>query len=227
MKTIRRAATSLAFTTIIAPYAHGADIYNGFEGPKTLQLDVRGAYAEDNTSDTGRIKDTSGSFRIKWWDSEKEAWAFGVVDSKGNVTLGGGPNFQFETRHGKFGFLSSLGITKGKIKTEAEVDKAYAAIVGSLGSWLSKNKKYGIDASVNYNAGTNNFSAGLLGGRAIGKNVRVAAGVNWNGEEFQPQFSMRVFSTRTKDHVEARFLKTSKGPRIDIYARWNLGKRKK
>jgi len=206
MKGIKQALTAVVLAAAVALPAKGADIFNGLRGPTSWQVDLRGMYTEK--------KDPSHSARLKWWSDT--AWAFGVADQSGKFTLGGGPNVRLNTSYGTIGLLPYASIT--------EANEEYTSNIGTLGTWLSEDKNTEIDFSANYNTQSSNFSAGVLGGVGLFKKARIAAGIDWNGEEVQPQVNIRLFSPRTKNHLELKILYTDNIYQASIYGRINLGK---
>ena len=175
---------SLALATVFPSSALANDIFKGVRGPTNWQLDERVIYSKNEKN----LEILTNNTILKYWDGNKFGkWGFislpyKLVSSKkgsknglGDITIGIGPRGRIDNFNWfLYGALKfPTGDSKGKI---ALGNGKYDKKIGFLLTYLSTNKKFEVDGSLEYNF-TREKSIGLLVGGEITDKIRFATGL--------------------------------------------------
>ncbi len=207
IKKLKNYVLLLALVTTFSPgKSHADDIFKALRGPTNWQIDSRLIYSKKD------IETLTSKLILKYWDGDKFGkWGFislpyesvGSHKGLGNISIGSGP-------WGKIGnvggFLyGALTFPKGNRKV---IDKK----VGILSTYITPDKKYELDAIVQYTwAGeninsTNETYIGLVGGGKITDKIRMVTGltalIKENGNYFSKSRSVVRYTFSPTLHLE-------------------------
>ena len=218
-----RLKMALATTLAVATAAGADDIFKGMRGPTNWQADGRVSYAQNEKGATN----VTNTAILKYWDGDGFGkWAFASVSYRfvaanngqangfGDITIGAGPRGRIGNLHqlfygaltfptGDSGFVPALG--NGRYDTR----------LGCFVTYLSPDKSFDIDGSVEYNiTGTNHndvnvpneISAGAVAGIKVTDKIRTAAGITHLARDDASHTSLRFvgrYTHSSRIHFEA------------------------
>ena len=168
--------------------ARADDIFKGVKGPTKFQLDGRGTYSKNSRN----IENFTNNLILKYWDGGENSigqWAFVNLPYKfqkdkrgfGDITMGGGP--RGKTRELNWFLYGALTIPT---RNKGLSNERYDIRAGTFVTYLTKDKKFHIDGTVEYNfTGKNNSGinpsneiySGILAGGAVSDKIRFATGL--------------------------------------------------
>ncbi len=237
------AAASLLF---VNP-SYADDIFKGVKGPTNWQIDERVGYSKNE-----RARTLTNRVILKYWDGDGFGkWGFVSVPYKstssqnvsrkglGDIILGGGPRGRTNNLNWfLYGALSlPTGDSEGKISLgKGRNDKK----VGGLVTYLTSDKKFEIDGSLEYNftgkdrEGHNppdELSAGIVAGGRTTKKTRFVTGlrnISRDGDYLLTSISVFRYTFSPAIHTEFVVdigLKSKNIPKknsLSVYLRYNF-----
>ncbi len=223
--------------------ARADDIFKGVKGPTKFQLDGRGTYSKNSRN----IENFTNNLILKYWNGEENnigQWAFVNLPYKfqkdkegfGDVTMGGGPRGRIQ----ELNWFLYGALTIPTKNRELSNDR-YDIRAGTFITYLTENKKFHIDGTLEYNftgknkSGVNPFNeiySGILSGGAINNRTRFATGltslISGNGDFVLNSRSVFRYTFSPSIHLELvgdigiKNKNTAKSNSLGIFARYNF-----
>ena len=179
---------TLSLGTTFSGSAYAADIFNGLKGPTDWQTDIRSSHSKKD-----KLRVLTNSLTLKYWDGEKIGkWGFISLPYKfidtpnkseggiGDISIGFGPRGRIDNLHWN-SYVSATLPTGGKRIGNERIDLR----LGVLATYLTPDKKYEIDGSLEYRFtgknkedinSPNQISFALLTGGKLTNKTRLVTG---------------------------------------------------
>ncbi len=226
---------SLALATVFSSSALADDIFKGVRGPTTWQLDEKIIYSKNEEN----LEILTNNIILKCWDGDKFGkWGFislpyKLVSSKKgsknglcDISIGIGPRGRIDNFN--WFLYGALTLPTGNSGLS---NKRYDKKIGFLLTYLSTNKKFEVDGSLEHNF-TRAKSIGLLVGGEITDKIRFATGftnmIRENGDYLLNSRSVVRYKVSRKLHFEVvgdlgiDSKNVLKGKNLSLFVRYNF-----